>query len=324
MGWIKRNLFFVVGGLLTLGLLGGAGFYIYKGWSSNSDASATLTELYSKLSQINQEPQQPGNDKVDNMALAKDQEQQMRDWVKQAVGYFQPIPSIPQGGVTSKTFATALNTTINQLQQQAKQNSVNLPNDYYFSFQAQSGKLTFSSGLDPLAEQLGQMRAIVEILFAARVNDLIGIQRVRVSDDDAASGSQADYIEERPITNNLAIITPYVLTFQTFTPELAKVIAGFATSTNPFIVKSITVQPANSSGMPPEMGNAGIPPMEPRGFANPVDPRYQNPPPGYPQPGQPPQGMPAPVGKGGLQTVLKEQLLRITMEVEIVKLLPKS
>ena len=36
-----------------------------------------------------------------------------------------------------------------------------------------------------------------------------------------------------------------------------------------------------------------------------------------------PQAQPA-GGKGGLQTVLKEQLLRFTMEVEIVKLLPKS
>jgi hypothetical protein len=97
-------------------------------------------------------------------------------------------------------------------------------------------------------------------------------------------------------------------------------------STNPFIVKSITVQPANSSGMPPEMGNVPPPPMEPRGFdpRYQVDPRYQTMPPGYLPPGQLPQGMPAPAGRGGLQTVLKEQLLRITMEVEIVKLLPKS
>jgi hypothetical protein len=39
------------------------------------------------------------------------------------------------------------------------------------------------------------VKAIAEILFAARVNDLDGIQRVRVSDDDTA-GSQSDYIEE--------------------------------------------------------------------------------------------------------------------------------
>jgi hypothetical protein len=327
MGWIKRNLFFVVGGLLTLGLLGGAGFYIYKGWSSNSDASSTLNELYSTLGQLAQAPVQPGNDKIDNMATAKQQEQQMRGWIKQAMGYFQPIPSIPQGAVTSKTFATALNSTINQLQQEAKQNSVNVPNEYYFSFQAQSGKLTFPSGLDPLAEQLGQVKAIAEILFAARVNDLIGIQRVRVSDDDAAGSVQSDYIDERPITNDLAIITPYVLTFQTFTPELTKVISGFATSTNPFIVKSISVQPANSSGMPPDMGNGAPPPnYEPGRLGNPMDPRNPNVPPGYAPgyPGQQPVAMPAPVGRGGLQTVLKEQLLRITLEVEIVKLLPKS
>ena len=49
--------------------------------------------------------------------------------------------------------------------------------------------------------------------------------------------------------------------------------------------------------------------------------------PGYPgYPGAAPQPSPtakrAP-GKGGLQTVLKEQLLRVTLEVDIVKLLPK-
>ena len=32
MMWIKRNLFFVVVGILALGLLGAAGFYDYKSW----------------------------------------------------------------------------------------------------------------------------------------------------------------------------------------------------------------------------------------------------------------------------------------------------
>ncbi len=38
----------------------------------------------------------------------------------------------------------------------------------------------------------------------------------------------------------------------------------------------------------------------------------------------PPAQQMQPVSKGGLQTVLKEQLLRVTMEVGLVKLLPKS
>ena len=36
-----------------------------------------------------------------------------------------------------------------------------------------------------------------------------------------------------------------------------------------------------------------------------------------------PAPQPAP-GRGGVQTVLKEQMLQITLEVELVKLLPKT
>ena len=45
---------------------------------------------------------------------------------------------------------------------------------------------------------------------------------------------------------------------------------------------------------------------------------------GYPGAVAPAQPAMAQPGKGGLQTVLKEQLLRITLEVDIVKLLQKS
>jgi hypothetical protein len=323
MGWIKRNLFFVVVGILTLGLLGGAGFYIYKGWSNNSDANSTLTELYNKLQEINNSPLKPGDEHTDNTKIAKDQEQQMRDWISQAAPFFHPIQPIPQGPVTSKTYATALGSTIYQLTQAAKENGVNLPPQYYFSFQAQSRQLTISSGLEPLAQQLGEVKALSEILFAARVNDLVSIQRVRVSDDDVASSLQSDYIDERPVTNDLAIVTPYVVTFQTFTPELARVLSGFATSTNPFIVKWVSAVPASGAegvaGVPPP---GGMPPYPPGGLQPGVPPPISY----LGQPGMPPQQPQSPsgAGKGGLQTVLKEQLLRITIEVEIVKLLPKN
>jgi hypothetical protein len=130
---------------------------------------------------------------------------------------------------------------------------------------------------------------------------------------------QSDYIDGGSITNDLAVITPYVVTFQTFSPELAQVLTGFASSPNGFVVKSVSVQPANAAGAPENMG-AGMP-------------GPGQPPPGYPdrrfmpnnQPGMPQPGAETgPAGKGGLQTVLKEQLLHIIIEVDIVKLLPKS
>jgi hypothetical protein len=332
MGWIKRNLLFVISGVVALLALGGAGFYIYQGWSLNSEKSTTLTQTYDTLKQLADEQPQPGNDKHDNFKLAKDQEQQIRDWVTQNAGHFQPVQPIPQGPVNSKTYATALNSTVYQLQQEAKDYNVGLPSQYYFSFQVQSTKLTISSGLEPLAKQLGEVKAIAEILFGARVNDLDSIQRVPVSDDDVGTGLQSDYTDARPITNDLAVLTPYTVTFRSFTPEFAKVISGFANSTNPFIVKSVSVQPA--SGADNGTGNAGaMTPMYPQQpYPGQVRPNQygQYPPgrfpPGFYQggvaPGQTAPNMPMP-GRGGLQTVLKEQLLRVTLEVDIVNLLPK-
>ena len=107
--------------------------------------------------------------------------------------------------------------------------------------------------LHPLAVQLGEVKTISEILFAARVNSLDGIQRNRVSDDDTA-GPQTDYNNDGHM--------------------------------DVFVLRGAVAQADASSlaGMPPAAG----------------------------------------AGRGGLPTVLNEQLLRITLEIEIVKPLPKK
>lgn len=330
MGWIKRNLLFLIGVVVALGLLGWAGLFIYQGWSLNNEASGKLNEIYGKLQELAQSPLQPGNKQIDNTEIARKQEQQLRDWIAAAGKYFKNIPAIPAGAnVSSAAFAEALRQTIDTLQHEAENASVTLPPKYDFSFTAQRSLVRFAPGsLDPLAAQLGEVKAISEILFAARINELVGIQRVRVSDDDTA-GLQTDYTDESPITNDLAIITPYVISFRSFTPELGRVISGFATSPNPFIVKSVSVQPANAAATadttaapaPYGPGEAYVPGGTYRygpGGAYAYG-RYR----GMPMPTPQPEQQPMPV-RGGLQTVLKEQLLQITLEVEIVKLLPKS
>lgn len=308
MGWIKRNLFIVIGGVVTLGLLGAAGFYIFQGLNRNSDASTKLNEIYDTLKNLQQQKPAPGNEKVDNTQIAKDQDKQLREWIAGSGKFFQPIPAIPASGVTSETFAGALRRTIDVLSHEADDAGVTLPPKYDFSFSAERPLVKFADGsLEPLAAQLGEVKTIAETIFSARVNVLDGIQRVRVSADDAA-GSQTDYIDERPVTNDLAIITPYVVTFRCFTPELSRVVGAFSTSSNTFLIKSINIQPATSTAAPTDAPGA-LPGRLGGEFGGP------------PPPVQPIQPV---VGKGGLQTVLKEQLLRVSLEVGLVKLQPKS
>jgi hypothetical protein len=309
MGWIKRNLVFVIAGVLALGLLGLAGFYGYQGWSRNSAAFDKLNEIYATLHQLNSPENSPGNDKLNKTEAAREQEKQIRDWIAQARKHFQviaPIPKPDSGPVTASLFGDALRRTLTQLQHEADAANVMLPPQEYFSFGAEFPLVKFAPGsLDALPTQLGEVKTIAEILFTARVNALDGVQRIRMSDDDM-TGSPGDYMDDQSVTNDLAVITPYTVVFRAFSPEIAQVLSGFASSPNCFVVKGINVQPAGD--MP--VAAAAVAPAAVGGYR-----QF----PGYGAATPPPV-----TGKGGLQTVLNEQLLRVTMVVELVKLLPKN
>ena len=313
MGWIKRNLFFVGGGILALALLAAAAIYDFQSLRRNITAKDKLSEIYGTLRDLNNHKPSPGNDKIDNIAAAREQERQVRDWLAQTTNYFQPIAPIPAptgGGVTSEQFANALRRTIHDLQQESAGASVLLPPDYSFSFTAQRTLVRFAPGSPQLlAAQLGEVKAISEIFFAAHVNSLDGVQRLRVSDDDSA-GPQADYLDDQPTTSDVAVLTPYEITFRSFGPEVAQVLANFASSPHGFIVKGINIAPAEIAATTATY--ATQPPAA----------TYAAPPPAATYATQPPA---APVlSKGGLPIVLDEKLLSVTLMVEVVKLSPRN
>jgi len=301
MGWLKRNLFFVIGVVVALGLLGAAGFYDYASWSHNQAAFAHLTEVYNKLADLTKKKPSPGGGQVDNIAAAREQERQLHQWIDQTRNYFQPIEPIPKpanGPVSSELFAGALHRTIAQLQHEAEAANVVLPPQYDFSFTAHMDRLTFAPGsLEPLSVQLGEVKTISEVLFGSGINALDGIQRVPASPDDA-SGPQTDYLADQPLTTDLAVLVPYQVTFRAFSPEIAQVLKAFASSQNGFVVKTISVQPAGATATSAAAPNAIDTGMSP-----------------------PPAPLP---GKSGWQTVLNEQLLRVTLTVEVVKLTPRN
>jgi len=364
MDWIKRNLYFLIGGVAALALMGWAGWYLYSKLGENNAVREQLTAAYADLNRLNGEKPHPGNRKVNNIQLAKDQQQQIKDLVAKARDYFKPIAAIPDSPkVGSQEFNVALRRMIDQLQKRATNSSVILPPNYSFSFEAQKPKVTYAAGsLEPLAVQLGEVKAISEILFDAKINSLDNIRRVRISADDS-SGPTTDYIEKKPVTNELAVLTPYELTFRCFSQELGDTLAGLASSPHGIIVKGINVEPGAAAaaadpslsgpiagaaspvfapgrpaadaemfarrygiGAGPRGGGrygggggaaAGGVPL--RGLVPPTPAPVYTPPPVAPAAGTP--GQPA---KGGLQTVLDEKQVRVTLTLDIVKLLPKK
>jgi hypothetical protein len=300
MAWIKRNLFFAIGGFIALLLLGATGYYGFKSWSDNRSKMAQLQEAYNDLQTALNKSPSPTDE---NIAAARDQEAQLRKWIGSAREHFKPVPPIPNppdGVVTTEQFAGSLRKTIQDLQLEATNANVILPSDYSFSFAAERNLVTFAPGsLNPLASHLGEVKAMCEILFDAKINALDGIQREEISDNDA-TGPQADYLADKSQASDLATITPYIITFRCFSADLGLVIAKMAATDYAFVIKGINVMPA--AGMQTAIGENPTA-MPPAGFN--VSPGAQ-----------PPEN-------GGLQTVLDEQLLQVTMAVEVVKLTAK-
>lgn len=356
MDWVKRNLYFLIGSLVALALMGLAGWYLYSKWQLNNDILAKLDEQYATLRNLNQQKPHPGNAQVDNIKAAREQQKELRDYLRKARQYFEPCPPIPQsesGKVTSQDFSSALSRTIDKLKREAEQASVTLPskdssgNPYSFSFTAQGASLAYTpASLQPLSVQLGEVKAICDVLFAAKINSLDNLRRERVSDDDL-KGPQTDYLSEKSATNDLAVLSPYEATIRCFSAELATVLAGFANSPYNLVVKTINVEPAPVTVSPNEQPNmpafgarptytipapvprapVPVPQMSaearfaaryglsgPRYTPRPAQPRYY--PPTYVQP------VAQPVNKGGLPPALDEKQLKITLMINVVKLLP--
>jgi hypothetical protein len=264
MAWIKRNLYFVIGSVIALALMGLAGYFLYSQWAANNQILASLNDDYEKLKRLNSAPILPGSGQTDNIKLAKEQREQLREFLKKPRAHFGRIPPIPdQPKITDQDFTSALSHTLDQLQKDATNSSVTIPANYAFSFEAQRPKVQFAAGsLAPLSVQLGEVKAVCDILFQAKINSLDNVRRERVSTDDN-TGPQTDYIPEHSMTNELAVMTPYEMTFRCFSTELAAVLAGFANSSNGYIIKTINVEPAPITAEAP----AGIPVVQ---YAAPV------------------------------------------------------
>lgn len=340
MDWIKRNLFFVIGAGVAVLLLAIAGFYTWSGWSQYTEQREKLNQAYSDLKRLIENPFVGGGrdaGKVDNTKLAAEQQKQIRDFLKKAGQRFQPISPIPDSAtVTRDEYASQLRLTIDQLQRDATNNSVVLARGYNYSFDAQRRLPQPAPGSLPLlAAQLGEVKAICEILHHAKINYLDAVRRERVSTDDDA-GPQTDYLAVKSQTNDLAVLTPYEVSFRCFTPELGAVLAGFANSPHGFIVKNINIEPApaqtaDTPMMPTPLQYYQPPPtappqtLYPRGGAEGLDesrygkgigpPRAAPPPPTYAV---------APVAQApkGLQILVNEKQIKVTMLIHVVKLLP--
>ncbi len=293
MSWIKRNPYFLACCVVALGLMGWGGFYLYTAVSGEREITQKIAESYKQLSDLYHQTPSPGSGDTDNIKAAKEQRAEIEAYIKKAGGYCRRPAAIPdEPKVINADFAAQLRNTVAQLEHDAANSSVQLPHDYYFTFESQRHLMLFDpASLDKMAVRLGEIKAICDVLLDAKINALDGIRRELVSTPDDKNAT--DYLGQSTTVTPLAEMTPYEVTFRCFSTELAAVLSGLANSPYCFLVKTINVEPAVAAAAATQDNT--------------------NP--------QPPPVTPTPIRLPG-KTFLTEQQLRVTLLIEVVKLKP--
>lgn len=315
MSWAKRNLYFLISCVLAVALLGAAGWYCYSEWQANDASRASLEEAYGKLKEFGKGPVTPSTENIEAANKEARRAQELADGLRK---HLVQIPSIPDTtNIDDRILTPAVRGTIAQLALSAEANHVTVPLDFAFSFSAQKDKVVFAAaGRDQLARELGEVKVICDVLLSNRIDSLELLQRERTADDAiaAATASQNDYLDSISVTNNNTIITPYRVTFLCFDAALSSVLTGFANQPYGIMVRTLEVGPADLTGtemgtapmsMPERMGPGG---MGPGGVPN----QY----PGV-NPAAPGLG-----SRGGLPVVVDEKKLRVSMLLELVRIVP--
>ena len=329
MAWIKRNLYFVITVAVALGVTGYCGYLLYSALGENVAASEKYAASRSGLDELLKKPVSPS---PENIHAAEQDAGRVRTFLAEFRKPFAPFPTPPKLDI--REFNTYLQKTIAQFGAEATNAGVGMRPDYAFSFSQQLPKINHpAEAIAPWMQELEEIKAILHILYTAKVNYLEKIKRVAVCADDSGSD---DYIQFNNTTNQWGVVSPYVVNFRGFSAEIANVLAGVAASSNCFIVKTIYVSPsreplpviAEPPPPPPpqvQMRQFQFPPPESQ--PNPFSPggpggrfreRRQGPPP--PEYSQAYQQAQAPAAAAGPVNVISETPLFVTLHIDVVKL----
>jgi hypothetical protein len=332
MAWLKRNLYFVITVVVGLGLAGYCGYLLYSALDQNKADSEKYFSDQGNLHTM--ETKNPFPDPP-NIKAAEVDAERVRTFLSE---FRQPFAGFPAPDkLDDRRFKEYLQKTINEFGLEATNAGVGLRPGYNFAFSQQVNVLNYSSdSIVPWMEQITEMKAILHILYAAKINYFEKIQRPTVVGEDALGD---DYMVVGPTTNSSGVVTPYMVNFRAFSAEIANVLAGIAASSNCLIVKTIHVSPSREAL--PQLNDlqpaAPPPPMQFRPQPPPDSP-YNNPFGQRPgggrggyreqrmQPTPPPMAQQQPTATATIpsapMTFLTETPLFVTIYIDVVKLKP--
>jgi hypothetical protein len=241
MAWIKRNLVFVISMAVGLALTGYCCFLFYQDFGKNSAVATEEQDIASQYGTLVNNTNTPYPSE-ENIQHAKEDQAQVKQLVDELRGSFTPFPA--QSNLDIKGFSEYVENTIFDLKTKATNAGVGLPDDFGFGFTDQRGKLNYPlECIPPWMQQIEEIKAICDILYRAKVNSLLAFRRVSISSSNDNILNSLDLLDSHIVTTNFGTVTPYKIEIKCFSKELSAFLNGLARSSNFYVVKNIVVRP---------------------------------------------------------------------------------
>lgn len=259
----------VLGGVVGLALLAAAGWFWFSQAQREREIGAQLEAKSAEWTDLVGRKPYPSDENIRAVREEEKRLEKLREVLKQ---HFPPVAAAPVSDALE--LKVLIETAIAELRAEAEAAGVMLPDrDYAFTFQRlrpMAPSQFDSNSIPTLAEQVAQVGALARVLFDARVHSLEAIRRPAILKDE---GGTADYLTQKPVSDDLVTRMPMEVTFRTFSGELANVVSGLAALPNTVVIKKISIEPTTLAGPA-----AGPPPMMP--FRPPPPQAEAGPPPG--------------------------------------------
>src|SRR5262245_34679730 len=130
MAWVKKNLFILIAGVISLGLLGFAIFFVKGKMDHDAEVNAQLDEAANKFKDLVQRKNHPGTAKQDNIKAAKEELTRVQAFMAELREYIRG-PEVATN-MNNQQFRALLDTSLTQMRREAEEANVTLPNTNFW------------------------------------------------------------------------------------------------------------------------------------------------------------------------------------------------
>jgi len=189
MDFIKKNLWLFIAGGLALALLLAAVVFLYWQVSGFRGVNTALSEEQDRLQELHRQSPYPNEANVQvvqsNLFLLTRYERQLTDQLRQG--------QIEERKMQPVDFNYYLQTTIPKMFAQAEQQKIGLPAKFAFGFDTyyHAGRLPALADVPRLTVQFQMIEALFHLLSAARISEIVSLERTRFDQITAPGGEPA-------------------------------------------------------------------------------------------------------------------------------------